>query len=103
MKRAVLCVLGLGLLAASCTAMKPNISAIQHDTISVQSRVMPFLSAVEEARRVKMVDDEARRGCNLYDRQVSQQVSKRCIEHSQGLLRSCLVEEFPFACTPSAS
>ena len=61
MKRVMLVVLGLGFLA-SCTAQQPSISAIQHDTISVQSSVQSFLSAQEEARRLKMVDDEARRG-----------------------------------------
>ena len=61
MKRVMLVVLGLGFLA-NCTAQQPSISAIQHDTIAVQSSVQSFLSAQEEARRLKMVDDEARRG-----------------------------------------
>ena len=101
MKRVMLVVLGLGFLA-SCTAQQPAISAIQHDTISVQSSLFGFLSAEEEARRLKMVDDEARRGCNLYNREVSQKVSVRCVERSQGLMPECLTEEFLFACTPAA-
>lgn len=99
MKRVSLLILGLVL--ASCGMRQPAISKIGADSVSVQADVYLFASAAEQAERMQWIQAEARRGCALYNRNVSHPISKRCSLTKVGDLEGCFVEEFLFACTPA--
>ena len=84
----------LGLLSGCMATVPPAISDIRHDVVKVQHAPVHDASSLEQVRR------EAERGCQLYERQVSNQISKRCIAAQPGFfgVPVCVREEYLFAC-----
>lgn len=52
-------------------------------------------------QNLKIVRVEAERGCQLYERGVSNMLSSRCVQRAPGFLTpgACIRSEYLFACT----
>ena len=94
------------LLFMGCAAQQPAISDIRDDMVKGQGE--PLLdnlfgfSHVREKNEetLQVVRVEVERGCQIYERGVSNMLSARCVEFGQRLARGlCVRSEYLFACT----
>ena len=85
----------IGLTVCGCGAVqRPAISDIREDVVKVQS------IAQSNKEQMALIRTEAERGCQLYERGVSNLLSARCIQSHPGLFTDlCLRSEYLFACT----
>ena len=96
-----------GLLWAGCATTQPAISDIRHDVVKVQAEPLltnPFgLQHVEatNTQRKAQAKAEAERGCQLYERGVSNLLSARCVQFAPSFFGPgpCIRSEYLFACT----
>ena len=94
-------------LCIGCAAQQPAISDIRQDVVKVQGEPMlvnMFGLAHVKAKNeqtLKIVKAEAERGCQLYERNVSNLLSARCVQFTPGLFGPgpCMRNEYLFACT----
>lgn len=104
---ALLIVGGSLMLLIGCAAQQPAISDIRADVVKVQGAPQadnPFgFAHVREnnEQALRVVKAEAERGCQLYERGVSNLLSSRCVQFSPGLFGPgpCMRSEYLFACT----
>ncbi len=100
-------VIGLTVCGCGCGAVqRPAISDIREDVVKVQGAAMVDnvfgLQSVTQNNKEQMalIRTEAERGCQLYERGVSNLLSARCIQAHPGLFTDlCLRSEYLFACT----
>lgn len=105
--RASLLWVGCGLLLfIGCAAQQPAISDIRQDVVKVQGEPMlvdafGFAHVREKnEQNLQGVKAEAERGCQLYERGVSNMLSARCVQFGQGFASGvCVRSEYLFACT----
>ena len=95
------------MLLMGCAAQQPAISDIRDDVVKVQGPPImdnPFGFSHVRANNeenIRVIKSEAERGCQLYDRGISNLLSSRCVQFSPGLFGPgpCLRSEYLFACT----
>ena len=106
MKR-LLFILCSGVLSVGCAAQQPAISDIRQDVVKVQGEPMLVnmfgLTHVKKKNEqtLQIVKAEAERGCQLYERKVSNLLSARCVQFTPGLFGPGpgMRNEYLFACT----
>ena len=97
MNRLIIVLLGTACFSGCLATQPPAISDIRHDVVKVQ------YAPIKNPADLQLVRAEAERGCELYQRKVSNHISKRCVltEREPFLgTQYCAREEHLFACTP---